>query len=41
MATVLFIIGVVLLILVAAWLGRGKTNDQNNTNGSGGTGWWP
>jgi hypothetical protein len=40
-AAILFIIGVVLLILVAAWLERGKPNDQNRTNGSGSTGWWP
>jgi hypothetical protein len=41
MAAFLFIVGVVLLILIAAWLGRGKVNDRNRTNGSGGTGWWP
>jgi hypothetical protein len=32
-AVILFLPGVVLLILIAAWLGRGKPNDQNRTNG--------
>ncbi len=41
MATIFFIVGVVLLILIAAWLARGKPNDHNGTNGSGGMGWWP
>lgn len=40
MIAIPFIVGVVLLILIAAWLGRGKPNDHNGTNGSGGTGWW-
>lgn len=39
MAAILLIVGVVLLILIAAWLARGKPNDHNGTNGSGGTGW--
>jgi hypothetical protein len=36
MAAALFIVGVVLLILLAAWLGRGKPNNRNDTDGSGG-----
>jgi hypothetical protein len=40
MATVLFMVGFLLLVGFVCWLARGETNDHNQTDGSGGMGHW-